>query len=183
MQRAVKPPAEICDHQAQTEQQRKTRRERDCDRPRRGGVVAAQQGCLRQRSPRCDCGTMVDDALHDAEHRVDDRVVNVDRQRRVMDVNCPEQPVGGMRSEEHTSELQPRQYLVCRLLLDKRNTKFNTDEQFTELLCAIRFWEDSQDDKVGEVTAAPARRYIYFFLKDSATPVISPFPIRVVLTF
>src|SRR3712207_8396454 len=23
------------------------------------------------------------------------------------------------RSEEHTSELQPRQYLVCRLLLDK----------------------------------------------------------------
>src|SRR3712207_7714608 len=26
------------------------------------------------------------------------------------------------RSEEHTSELQPRQYLVCRLLLDKKNT-------------------------------------------------------------
>src|SRR5258707_2121018 len=25
-----------------------------------------------------------------------------------------------MRSEEHTSELQSRQYLVCRLLLDKR---------------------------------------------------------------
>src|SRR3712207_8319827 len=27
------------------------------------------------------------------------------------------------RSEEHTSELQSRQYLVCRLLLDKKNTK------------------------------------------------------------
>src|SRR3712207_7694485 len=26
------------------------------------------------------------------------------------------------RSEEYTSELQSRQYLVCRLLLDKRNT-------------------------------------------------------------
>src|SRR3712207_8633251 len=26
------------------------------------------------------------------------------------------------RSEEHTSELQSRQYLVCRLLLDKKNT-------------------------------------------------------------
>src|SRR3712207_7008178 len=26
------------------------------------------------------------------------------------------------RSEEHTSELQPRQYLVCRLLLEKKNT-------------------------------------------------------------
>src|SRR3712207_8684661 len=30
----------------------------------------------------------------------------------------PEEPV---RSEEHTSELQSRQYLVCRLLLEKKN--------------------------------------------------------------
>src|SRR3712207_7193722 len=29
----------------------------------------------------------------------------------------------GDRSEEHTSELQSRQYLVCRLLLDKKNTQ------------------------------------------------------------
>src|SRR3712207_9167586 len=29
----------------------------------------------------------------------------------------------GERSEEHTSELQSRQYLVCRLLLEKKNTK------------------------------------------------------------
>src|SRR3712207_7285857 len=28
----------------------------------------------------------------------------------------------GDRSEEHTSELQSRQYLVCRLLLEKTNT-------------------------------------------------------------
>src|SRR5438445_1523885 len=28
-----------------------------------------------------------------------------------------------MRSEEHTSELQSRQYLVCRLLLEKKNWK------------------------------------------------------------
>src|SRR3712207_9007645 len=27
----------------------------------------------------------------------------------------------GVRSEEHTSELQSRQYLVCRLLLEKKN--------------------------------------------------------------
>src|SRR3712207_8814835 len=27
---------------------------------------------------------------------------------------------GGPRSEEHTSELQSRQYLVCRLLLEKK---------------------------------------------------------------
>src|SRR3712207_7046975 len=29
------------------------------------------------------------------------------------------------RSEEHTSELQSRQYLVCRLLLEKKNHSFN----------------------------------------------------------
>src|SRR3712207_8125811 len=33
-------------------------------------------------------------------------------------VNIPPRPVH--RSEEHTSELQPRHYLVCRLLLAKR---------------------------------------------------------------
>src|SRR3712207_8260090 len=32
-----------------------------------------------------------------------------------------------MRSEEHTSELQSRQYLVCRLLLEKKkNNKYET---------------------------------------------------------
>src|SRR3712207_7078150 len=29
----------------------------------------------------------------------------------------------GVRSEEHTSELQSRQYLVCRLLLEKKKKK------------------------------------------------------------
>src|SRR5258707_4959122 len=29
-------------------------------------------------------------------------------------------PEEGVRSEEHTSELQSRQYLVCRLLLEKK---------------------------------------------------------------
>src|SRR3712207_7385378 len=31
----------------------------------------------------------------------------------------------GLRSEEHTSELQSRQYLVCRLLLEKKKYKIN----------------------------------------------------------
>src|SRR3712207_8342818 len=30
--------------------------------------------------------------------------------------------VRGVRSEEHTSELQSRQYLVCRLLLEKKKS-------------------------------------------------------------
>src|SRR3712207_7150431 len=36
-----------------------------------------------------------------------------------------DRPGGGERSEEHTSELQSRQYLVCRLLLEKKNTTIN----------------------------------------------------------
>src|SRR3712207_6852221 len=32
----------------------------------------------------------------------------------------------GGRSEEHTSELQSRQYLVCRLLLEKKNIIYTT---------------------------------------------------------
>src|SRR3712207_8018363 len=31
-------------------------------------------------------------------------------------------PPSAQRSEEHTSELQSRQYLVCRLLLEKKKT-------------------------------------------------------------
>src|SRR5258707_4431915 len=44
------------------------------------------------------------------------------------------------RSEEHTSELQSRQYLVCRLLLEKKNTnpfrssihcRYSVEQRFT----------------------------------------------------
>src|SRR5258707_13836667 len=33
--------------------------------------------------------------------------------------------ISHFRSEEHTSELQSRQYLVCRLLLEKKNNRAN----------------------------------------------------------
>src|SRR3712207_7103970 len=36
--------------------------------------------------------------------------------------------VGPVRSEEHTSELQSRQYLVCRLLLEKKKTEDDTSK-------------------------------------------------------
>src|SRR3712207_7542379 len=38
---------------------------------------------------------------------------------RVVTAESPRK--GHSRSEEHTSELQSRQYLVCRLLLEKKN--------------------------------------------------------------
>src|SRR3712207_5860523 len=42
------------------------------------------------------------------------RVAHIDKHRRGKRL---------LRSEEHTSELQSRQYLVCRLLLEKKNTR------------------------------------------------------------
>src|SRR3712207_7034311 len=45
------------------------------------------------------------------------------RQQEVRDRDTDQRPDG--RSEEHTSELQSRQYLVCRLLLEKKKKKTN----------------------------------------------------------
>src|SRR5947209_12440139 len=41
----------------------------------------------------------------------------------VLDYDVPALRVREVRSEEHTSELQSRQYLVCRLLLEKKKNK------------------------------------------------------------
>src|SRR3712207_7806155 len=50
--------------------------------------------------------------------RVGGRARSDDRQRRIA--------VAAVRSEEHTSELQSRQYLVCRLLLEKKKNNDST---------------------------------------------------------
>src|SRR2546429_7327052 len=45
----------------------------------------------------------------------------------------------GDRSEEHTSELQSRLHLVCRLLLEKKKMKIHvSDVQYTDLLSYLR---------------------------------------------
>src|SRR5258707_6515485 len=41
------------------------------------------------------------------------------------------------RSEEHTSELQSRQYIVCRLLLEKKTTISWSDQLFESLQLSI----------------------------------------------
>src|SRR3712207_8044232 len=50
-----------------------------------------------------------------------------DLQPRDDRVDQPRGPFVGarVRSEEHTSELQSRQYLVCRLLLEKKNKTYS----------------------------------------------------------
>src|SRR3712207_7065163 len=48
--------------------------------------------------------------------------------RRLLDLIIPRSRVRvPPRSEEHTSELQSRQYLVCRLLLEKKKTSSTYD--------------------------------------------------------
>src|SRR2546421_6058802 len=42
---------------------------------------------------------------------------------RVLVAVVPDAPVGAQRSEEHTSELQSRSDLVCRLLLEKKKSE------------------------------------------------------------
>src|SRR3712207_8495545 len=65
--------------------------------PRRGGAVAVRGGHERRRLSAAGAG------------------------RR------PPPRSGALdRSEEHTSELQSRQYLVCRLLLEKKHTPNST---------------------------------------------------------
>src|SRR3712207_7426985 len=38
------------------------------------------------------------------------------------------------RSEEHTSELQSRQYLVCRLLLEKKKNKYKFSKNYNKYI-------------------------------------------------
>src|SRR3712207_7979340 len=45
--------------------------------------------------------------------------------------SCRRLPRCERRSEEHTSELQSRQYLVCRLLLEKKKKKQITQKEYT----------------------------------------------------
>src|SRR3712207_8154126 len=47
----------------------------------------------------------------------------------------------GVRSEEHTSELQSRQYLVCRLLLDKKHITQCADICFSRSLIVFRDYD------------------------------------------
>src|SRR3712207_8187522 len=56
--------------------------------------------------PGLEEGASADLVVYDADPRRDVRVLAAPR---------------AVRSEEHTSELQSRQYLVCRLLLEKKN--------------------------------------------------------------
>src|SRR5438270_4831390 len=41
--------------------------------------------------------------------------------------------IGMVRSEEHTSELQSQSNLVCRLLIEKKNTNYSTNSRSVQI--------------------------------------------------
>src|SRR5438445_8944324 len=57
---------------------------------------------------------------------LDEYVIGQELAKKILSVavyNHYKRLKGFSRSEEHTSELQSRQYLVCRLLLEKKNSR------------------------------------------------------------
>src|SRR3712207_5323729 len=79
--------------------------------------------------PAADLVLVNDDDLTYAKLRLDERSLATLRERLgtlsdpLARALCWSAAWDMTRSEEHTSELQSRQYLVCRLLLEKKNNK------------------------------------------------------------
>src|SRR6202021_171385 len=90
------------------------------------------------------------------------------------------------RSEEHTSELQSRQYLVCRLLLEKKKKQRKRDHT-SHVVHPYRARRSARARCVLPISAHCARVRptvpfscdvcLFFFLNDAAPPEISPFPL------
>src|SRR5690606_35336419 len=91
-------------------------------RPRRRGTCG-HRGFVRpppRRPSRCDDGEVRRRLLEDGGQPPEDRQVAVVGEVAGVGVS------GEQRSEEHTSELQSRENLVCRLLLDPPRSEFYT---------------------------------------------------------
>src|SRR5687767_15285354 len=75
------------------------------------------------RDAMCDPVDQVEAAGHVVE-----RPVEAEEADDAVDVEGEDRSLRGLsvgRSEEHTSELQSLAYLVCRLLLEKKKTKYD----------------------------------------------------------
>src|SRR2546421_7457391 len=66
---------------------------------------------------------------HLSTHRIDDWLI---KSGDTLFGDCGRKPKEQIRSEEHTSELQSRSDLVCRLLLEKKKKKKNTSVSETD---------------------------------------------------
>src|SRR3712207_8641525 len=71
-------------------------------------------------------GGIAEERRHVDQDRVEEgrELLRVDLQViQVLVIALDAHALHALRSEEHTSELQSRQYLVCRLLLEKKKTQ------------------------------------------------------------
>src|SRR3712207_3045240 len=87
------------------------------------GIIEGEGGtCVPHRCDMLDSEQVAAAmaACRDRFGRLDLLVNNVGGSHPGGPVDMPEEVWDRQRSEEHTSELQSRQYLVCRLLLEKK---------------------------------------------------------------
>src|SRR6202012_2009234 len=91
-----------------------------------------------------------------------------------------------IRSEEHTSELQSRQYLVCRLLLEKKNKEYDLLGDYlnflvenvggvTRLNNALKILEDNPGG-IDLIKEQKLVEWIYFCLIIGRPPRSTLFP-------
>src|SRR5207247_4338011 len=93
-----------------------------------GKLVADFPGCRQLRSHALKVGARFAELLslfHVLERRVERAARHTDHLRADADTPRVECLDGDLRSEEHTSELQSRVDLVCRLLLEKKKENIN----------------------------------------------------------
>src|SRR3712207_6853218 len=84
----------------------------------RSGLANAQERGVTFIEPQ----TQVYEGMIVGQHpRQGDLPVNVCRAKKLTNMRASTKDI---RSEEHTSELQSRQYLVCRLLLEKKKENY-----------------------------------------------------------
>src|SRR5258707_7363737 len=88
--------------------------------------------CSSDLAPAHALGHVLGKRCHDAD---DAQVTPLQRRRQRLARKVLGPPAGQPRSEEHTSELQSRQYLVCRLLLEKKKRLRTPSTLFWNLEC------------------------------------------------
>src|SRR5690349_23886841 len=62
---------------------------------------------------------------------------------RAIQRRCADSPSTTSRSEEHTSELQSRRDLVCRLLLEKKKKYYHISQRLNHLQITILLFVDN----------------------------------------
>src|SRR3712207_7966759 len=89
---------------------------------------------LHDALPICALAYIMSHGADGLRQVAEDAVLNANYILRRLD-DLLDAPFG--RSEEHTSELQSRQYLVCRLLLEKKKTNHYILRDFLNLLSRL----------------------------------------------